>query len=454
MPDSAPPLRSPTGRLMAGLAFTLVVIGAYAAYTLHSVARMRDVQTRIVESNRLATLQLIRIQNDLNALGLAMRDMLDGRDGYPVRAWQPALARIRQNLEAAIRREAELTGARRAPAQTAYLRTAFAEFWQAADTLFTQPGPAAEFALVRRTLQPRQEALTALVARLLVENNERESQAAAEVESIYAGIERNAYFLLALSVTLIAVTSLGLIRSNREVFARLSELAQERRDLARQLITTQESTFRSISRDLHDEFGQILTAVGALLRRAGHHAASPALSAGVQEVSVVVQGALEKTRSLSQSLQPVILEEQGLLPALRWHLETFERHTGIRVQGSLPEGEIALPVEQAIHVFRILQEALNNVARHAGVNTVNVTVTQHQQRLTLVVEDAGTGFRPGAHSGVGLTAMRERAALVEGRLTIGPAPGGGTRLVLSAPLPPASAEPAPALALPGAEAGL
>lgn len=415
---------------MAGLAFTLVVIGAYAAYTLRAVHRMRDVQTGIVERNRLASLQLIRIQNDLNSLGLAMRDMLDQREGYPLSAWRPALERMHGNLDDAIRREGAFTMG--APSQTAYLRSSFEDFWRAVDTVFAEPDAARALALVRNTLQPRQEALTALVARSLVENSERESRAAEAVTEIYSDIERNAYLLLAASVGLIAMTSLGLIRSNRDLFARLSALAEERRDLARQLITTQESTLRSLSRDLHDEFGQILTAVGALLRRAGRHAA---VAPDVQEVSEIVQGTLEKIRSLSQSLQPVILEEQGLLATVQWHLQNFERHTGIRVAAELPAAPVELPSMKAIHVYRILQESLNNVARHAGVDRVAVRLRVDGGELRLEVEDAGVGLAAGGRSGVGLAAMRERAALVEGQLSIGPGAQGGTLVTLVAPVP-------------------
>lgn len=435
--------RSPTARLVAGLAFTLLVIGAYAAYTVRSVHRMREMQSSIVERNRLASLQLIRIQNDLNALGLSLRDMLDGRDGYSMVAWRPALARIRENLENAIAREAQLSAGWRANEQTVYLHTTFSDFWRTVDTMFSQPSVGASREWIRTTLQPRQEALTAMVARLLVENNERDSQAALEAEKIYSNIERNAYLLLGVSVALIAITGVGLIRANRDVFARVASLAQERRDLAQQLIASQESTLRSISRDLHDEFGQILTAVGALLRRAGRHAPSSAFESEVQEVSGVVQGTLEKIRSLSQSLQPVILEEQGLLAAIQWHLVTFERHTGVEVDAHLPDHAVELPAEKAIHVYRILQEALNNVVRHAGVNQAAVRLEASDAMLRLVVEDQGKGIRVNAPAGVGLSAMRERAELVGGSILIGSATanGTGTRIVLEVPWPVSAPEP-------------
>jgi signal transduction histidine kinase len=429
-------LTSPTRRLIAGLVFTLLVIGVNAAYTLRSVHRMREMQTSIVERNRLGSLQLIRIQNDLNSLALAMRDMLDNPDGYPLSAWRSPLARVRQNLEDAIAREDALSQARRAPQQTAFLTSSFADFWRACDSMLDladRREDARARQMVLDTLQPRQEALTALTARLLVENSEQESRASQEIAGIYTQIERNAYTFVGLSIVLIVLTSLTLILANRRLFSHLASLAEQRRELAQQLIATQESTFRSISRDLHDEFGQISTALGAMLRRAGKLAPSSEFREQVHEASVVVQGTLEKIRTLSQSLQPVILEEQGLLPAIEWHLSIFERHTGITVDYHPPEAPVTVPPESAIHVFRILQEALNNVARHASVDRVKVSLVTVPALLRLTIEDEGKAgpqpFRPG----VGLAAMRERAELVHGHLQITRTGNGGTRVSLDLP---------------------
>lgn len=426
-------MKSPTGRLVAVLAFTLAVIGASAAYTIHAVSRMREVQTRIVDRNRRASLQLIRIQNDLNALALSMRDILDRSGGYPLAAWKAPLQRMRQNLDDAIASEAALAEGSRAPEQTAFLRASFAEFWRACDGMFAYAENREEDRareLVRTTLQPRQEALSALTARLLVERNDQESRGGQQVAEIYSQIETNAYGLLAVSVFLVVLTGFGLVRSNRALFAQLAELAEQRRELARQLIATQESTLRAISRDLHDEFGQVLTALGALLRRADRQAPDSEFRRQVQEAGEIVQGTLENIRSLSQSLQPVILEEQGLLPAIEWHLPVFERQTGIHVHYRPPRGEVDVPAEASIHVFRILQEALNNVARHAGVDEVEVSLDAGESSLELTIEDRGRGMPEPLRPGAGLTAMRERADLIGGTLEIARGKEGGTRVTL------------------------
>jgi signal transduction histidine kinase len=366
-----------------------------------------------------------------------MRDMLDNRDRYPLEAWSSPLERVRQNLDDAIRKEAALAQGRRAEDQSRYLTASFEEFWRATSRMFDVArtgGEAKARQLVRDTLQPQQEALSALVARLLVQNNDEESRASSQVAAIFSSIERNANWFLGLSMVLITLTSVGVIRSNRVLFVQLEGLAEQRRELARQLISTQESTFRAISRDLHDEFGQILTALGAMLRRADRKAPSAEFREQVQETAAVVQGTLERIRGLSQSLQPVILEEQGLLPAIEWHLPVFERQTGIRVHYRQPEQRLDLRSDRAIHVFRVLQEALNNVARHADVQDVRVMLDAGSSSLRLTIEDAGRGIPEPIRPGVGLTAMRERAELIGGALSVTRGERGGTRVTLQAPI--------------------
>lgn len=424
-------MTSPTARLAAGVVLTLTIILAYAGYTLNSVRRMRQVQTDIIDKNRKAALQLVRIQSDLNALALALRDMLDRTEEYPLSAWAPQLDRIRENLDDALRVEYELAASRRDPQQDVYLRASFQHLWSQVDrmkALATAGNASDTVAFIRQTLEPQQQALTALTARLLVQNNAEEQRAAAQIAAIYSEIERNAYLFLAFSLAFVLIVSAGLIRSNRVLFERLASLSNQRRELAQQLIATQESTLRTISRDLHDEFGQILTALGAMLSRAERFA-HPAFAGELREVKIIVQETLEKIRALSQSLQPVILEEQGLGPAVEWHLSVFQRQTGITVNYTPPDKPPILEHSRSIHVFRILQESLNNVARHAKVKSI--TVILRIDPLTLQIVDEGPGIAPTAVPGVGLAGMRERAELLGGTLTIDSPPG--TTITLQVP---------------------
>ena len=153
--------------------------------------------------------------------------------------------------------------------QRHYLFQALTQFWDTSDRMFTQAGYDEGLAReqIRDTLQPRQAALSSAVSRLLVQNNEAEELAAGRIAEIYGRVQRQLYFFLAGILLAIVVTSLYLIRNNRRLFAHVEELSSQRSDLAQKLIATQESTLRHISRELHDEFGQVLTAIGSLLRR-------------------------------------------------------------------------------------------------------------------------------------------------------------------------------------------
>jgi signal transduction histidine kinase len=412
-------LASPSNRLILGAIVTLLIIGAYAAYTLRSVQQLRQVQTETIDRNRKASLQLIRIQSDLNALTFALRDMLEVSDGYPLSAWAAQLTRIHDNLDDALKAEFDLSKSWRNPQQADYLKSSFQQFWAAMDQVFVwarNNEDARARAFIRATVLPRQEAITALTARLLVQNTEEDQRAATDVAAIYAGIETNVYRFLALSVILVILGSAALIRSNRRLFDRVTDLSNERRSLARELISNQESTLRAISRDLHDEFGQILTAIGAMLGRARRHAPDTNFESQVLEVNQIVQETLEKVRSLSQSLQPVILEEQGLLPAIEWHLNAYERQHGIVIHYQLTGAAPPLEAARAIHIYRILQEALNNIAKHAKVReaSLKLTITPHQ--LDLEITDHGTGIPADYKAGVGLAGMRERAELLNGSI--------------------------------------
>jgi len=122
---------------------------------------------------------------------------------------------------------------------------------------------------IQVTLQARQAALSTAVSRLLIQNNEGEEQATAEIRKIYDRVQRQLYLFLGAALLVIVLTSLYLIQANKKIFAQLEALSAQRSELAQKLISTQESTLRHLSRELHDEFGQVLTAIGSLLSRAG-----------------------------------------------------------------------------------------------------------------------------------------------------------------------------------------
>jgi signal transduction histidine kinase len=424
---------------MLGLAITLLTVVGYSWYITGQISRLRQLQTDLTDRNRRASLQLLRIQNDLNQLGLAMRDMLESGQPYPLIAWTAQFERIRRDLSDALSREAETMGAPRTPAQSAYLTSSLAQFWDAVDRMFQLADGGRDDEArtqIRVSLQERQAALSTAVARLLVQNNEREAQTGERVQDIYRDVQSQVYWFLAATLATIVATSAYLISSNRRLFAQLASLSDERRELARTLIATRESTLREIARELHDELGQLLTAMGSMLNRAARHVPpeSP-LRTDLREVGEVAQAALDNVRGLSQTLHPSILEELGLESAITWYLSTVERQLGVKVSYER-QGEV-MPVDPtaAIHIYRVLQEAVTNLARHAGVREASVQLRFEADTLTLDVQDRGRGIVTGGTSrGLGLVAMRERAGILGGSIEFMQPTGGGTRVRLRIPL--------------------
>jgi signal transduction histidine kinase len=431
--------RSPTPALLFGLVFTLATVVAYSWYISGQISGLRRLQTELTDRSRRDSLQLLRIQNDLNQLALAMRDMLDATEPYPLTAWSAQFDRIRLDLDDALKQQGEVALARQTPEQRQFLATSLNQFWDAVDRIFelARTGNEAEArAQIQLSLQARQAALSTAVARLLVQNNEAEEQTAQQVQEIYLRVQRQVYWFLAATLAAIVGTSLYLIRSNRRLFAQLASLSDERRELAQTLIATRESTLREISRELHDEFGQILTAIGSMLGRAGKHAPEgSSLRTDLREIGEVAQTALDNVRGLSQTLHPSILEELGLVSTIDWYLSTVEKQLGIRVTLETQGAATQVDSTKAIHIYRVLQEALSNVARHSGTEQAVVRLRFDVDRLVMEVEDDGRGIDAGtARRGLGLVAMRERAAIVGGTLEFLEPAGGGTLVRLSVPL--------------------
>jgi signal transduction histidine kinase len=425
------PRRTPTARLLAGLAVTLCAVAVYAGYTIVQLHGLERLQTATIDRNRLDSLLLLRIQNSLNSTALTMRDMLDGSEPYPLSAWQAPFRRIRNDLTDAIRQELRYAPSGRSADQGKFLAESVSQFWDALDRVFALAAagdPARARDLVRLSLEARQEALSSAVARLLVENNASEQQAAVQTRAIYARAERNVYVFLAAMLVLIVLTSLYLLDDNRRLFARVAALSERRSELAQQLISIQESTLTSISRELHDEFGQILTAIGAMLHRRSIR------ETDLREIQEIVQDTLEKVRSLSHALHPVILEEAGLESALDAYLPGFEKQTGISIHYERDGAGREIDRGAAIHIYRVVQEALNNVARHSGCRSATVRLRFHADSVVLEIEDSGVGFGRGRKQGMGLVSMRERAELVSGRVEFLDRDGGGALVRMIVPL--------------------
>jgi GAF domain-containing protein len=213
-------------------------------------------------------------------------------------------------------------------------------------------------------------------------------------------------------------------------------LYQRLQGLSGRLMEVQEAERRHLARELHDEIGQLLTGLRFTLDLP--EPAAPALARRLEEARILVEELLDRVRALSLDLRPSILDDLGLLPALLGHIERYTSQTKVQVHLEHHGLDRRFDPETETGVYRIVQEALTNVARHSGVDEVTVRLWANREVLGVQVEDHGRGFDPdpvlAGGGSAGLAGLRERAALLTGHLTVETRPGGGVRLTAEVPV--------------------
>jgi two-component system sensor histidine kinase UhpB len=215
----------------------------------------------------------------------------------------------------------------------------------------------------------------------------------------------------------------------------LGRLEAERRDSARRALSAQEGERRRIARELHDEVGQVLTAVVLQLDHASHAAAGDARRT-VEEAREAVRASLDDVRGIARRLRPEALDDLGLNSALAALTNDVARRTGMRVERRLAADLVALSGEEELVVYRVAQEALTNAVKHGRARRAELSLAAEDGTVELCVRDDGAGFDAAATpEGTGLRGMRERAVLVGAALDIDSLPGDGTtvRLRLARP---------------------
>ncbi len=450
---------SPSARLWAGLCIILSIFVIFAIYATHQVRWLEDFQVNVVQKGRKASLQLLRLQNDTYLLAVSLREMAEIGVRYHISDWRAEFARLRADMDDAATLESQYAvSMSAADDKRGQLRTALQDFWRSGDQVFALAGGGQEAAartLVQTELENKRAVLSEIVARLLVLNDQAQAEAAETINSVYGKVKRDILIVIGVLFLLALGTGIYTLQASRKTFQKLHHLAEQLqtqsaqlRKLSWKLIDIQEETLRHVARDLHDEFGQILTAIGAMLSRAGRPAmgSDSVFIRDLEAVKKVVEDTLQSVRDRSQMFRPAVLDDFGLKQTLEWFVGQFARQAGINVhfEGKLTDGPF--PPEEAIHVYRIVQEALNNVARHSSAREAWVTMDSQNAELLLEIRDNGAGFEMGAEmsrsAGVGLMGMRERAEHLGGSLTVQSAPGKGTVVRVSVPLKKSAAYPA------------
>jgi PAS domain S-box-containing protein len=230
---------------------------------------------------------------------------------------------------------------------------------------------------------------------------------------------------------------IGIAIQNSRLYEQVRSGHERLQALSRRLVETQEAERRYIARELHDEVGQVLTGLNIILEIA-KRLPTEAIRTSLDEAQERVYEIIDQVRRMSLDLRPPMLDDLGLLSALRWHFDRYTAQTEVEVHFDCDEGEPDIEGEAALAIYRIIQEALTNIARHARVRAAYVSLRTEGDRMRLQITDRGVGFDPhtvlAAGTSVGLAGMAERVALLGGDLAIETEPGNGTRLCVDFPL--------------------
>jgi signal transduction histidine kinase len=293
---------------------------------------------------------------------------------------------------------------------------------------------------------PRRELVLQIADRIDRANEQGLDAKLTRSANLFADFRRRVMATLALTLGLglvVAAISIGhTLKLENEARCRYQEITRAREELhelSARLVEAQEQERRSISRELHDEVGQSLSAL--LMDAANLSAITPPeneqarrLIASIREFGEQTMGVV---RNMALLLRPSMLDDFGLLPALHWQAREVSRRTGIRVR--IEAAEVAeLPEEHKTCIYRIVQEALRNASRHADAKNATVTVRRLARRIVLTIKDDGRGFDAQRVRGFGLVGMKERVAHLGGRFEVLSQPAVGTLLTAELPLPPES----------------
>lgn len=226
-----------------------------------------------------------------------------------------------------------------------------------------------------------------------------------------------------------------------QVYLQLRTQSEELRRLTRQVVLAQEDERKRLSRELHDEIGQALTAVNFNLQAFQQLVTDPIVATHLQDSLNIIEGTLQQVRDLSLDLHPSILDDLGLVAALQWYMERQAERAGLTIELVADPLEFNLPADLKTTCFRIAQEALTNILRHARAQVVQVELRRHTAELELVIRDDGIGFdfpaarqRAARGASVGLLGMQERVLLLKGQLEIKSVRGRGTEIRAHFPL--------------------
>lgn len=434
--------------LFFGFGSLVFLIGLAGLGAGRRAAQIYTEMASIYDSRRESTRILNEIHSGVNLSGIFVRDYLLDPSHLMASSHRQQLLEIRSSMGKQIEQLQRLIGQEEA-GRLAQLREELDGYWNSLDPLFSwtprQKMALSSFFLRQRVIPRRDAALK--IAREIRDFTEANFQVQQRrLDRSQADFRRYLAWMLGVVISLgllVAAISIyriaGLEKRSEEQQQRTERAEQALRRLSQDLVRAQESERKSISRELHDEVGQTLTALRMELANLEEIRSTPGeeFPARLKEAKQLVEQTMASVRSLAMGLRPAMLDDLGLGPALEWQGREFSRRSGIPVVVESGGSLDGLPEAHRTCVFRIVQEALTNCARHAHAKNIRIAVHGRQDAVFLSVQDDGIGIsraEPSGH-GLGLIGIEERARELGGVVTIYSQPDKGTTLRVELPLP-------------------
>lgn len=397
--------------------------------------------------------KLRRLRADVHLSGIYIRDYLLDTNREHAPEYRQRLTELRQSHVERVKELRTLLPANVKP-RLDNLEQRLDDYWQAFEPLFDWTAyekilHSARF--LRTEVLPRREAVLAITQEIEELNDTNLATQRAEVKRRENDFRTDLHnrlwrtLLLGLVVAVVAVLRLRMLeKRSEEQRHRAEEAEREMRQLSQQLVAAQEEERKKLTRELHDHVGQMLTALRMEIGRADRSRSSTDVRTGnaLAEAKRLLDTILRSVRDLVMGLRPSMLDDFGLQPALEWHVRDFRRRYNIAVELHLFGDLSTLPDQHRTCVYRILQEALTNCARHARADRVDITVRCDHSTLELIVADNGIGLDPARAHGMGLVGIEERVRELNGSFRVASRIGGGTELRVMLPVPSESEEAA------------
>jgi len=434
--------RHPWLALTAGFGGLLLLMAAAQMGALFMIDNLRDsgtqVQQRFLERSR--TLEQIR--SSIYLSGTVARDSLLAPAGS-ASSQLAEVNRLHQQTDEALDKY-QKSLEKEESAAFANLRSEIEAYWRVLGRTFAWSDTERmeyRYQFFYSELIPRRTTMLQIADRVGQLNEQAllrgDQQFSGRFEQLRLGLIGMTVLTLIGGLTLAVNTSVLILRLQNEVHARLEENIEAKtslRELSAKLVRAQEEERRALSRELHDEAGQSFSAILLEAENLLDEPHRDSVRPHLESIRGMAERGLAAARNLALLLRPSMLDDFGLVPALNWQARELAKRTGLRVQVSAAELSAHLPEEHKTCIYRVVQEALNNVAKHAQASTAQVIlVLRNEGFIDLTVQDDGSGFDAARVRGLGLLGMEERVHHLGGEFVVDSQPGLGTRLKVNLP---------------------